>query len=459
MHLSSSARPQDAHVEEANPSLKMRIPRARIVFAAMAVATVVFNAFPGGAAPVDPCDARTVTGIGRACSVPGGMRVLLPDGGSVLTHGHDPLPLQQAMSLPSPVKPDCVTDPRTQPHGVLVYAHASDQPNFYGSKVTDLRTMAATANALLRQEANDAASGRTVSYRMLCDGPANNKILVVNDAPMLTRLADTTFETVVAGLRALGMTNPLAKYWVFFDGHPPGTKGGTGTLEYDDRLAADNRNNFGPSYGVVWGYGLSQNGAVLLMHENAHSLGAVQLSAAHTTDAGHCTDGQDVMCYPDGGARSNQFNANVCATLRFDCRHDDYFHPDPSSQNYLSRRWNIASPYNRFVSGCQYTVGIMPAGAAGTEADGVTMRQHAIDGDCVGRNWAVSGWVLQPPAGALPYTSSISAIGVDVSVCFYEGGTKLSCPSADRGTVPAGTTAARVIMQTGAAAGYVLSLI
>ena len=404
--------------------------------------------------PAEDCVRRFVPALGDACAVEGGWRVDLSDGTSLTTHGHDPI-LPRNVNAPAPIAPECATDPRTQPHGVLVYAHPSDQPNLYGSRLNELRTAAGVANAMLRRES--AKFSRAVDYRMLCA----NRVLVVNDAPLLTRLEDSTFETVVNGLRALGLNNPLAKYWVFFEGRPPGTNGvaGTGTLEYDDRLSAANRNNFGPSYGVVWGS--SPNLATYMMHENGHNLGAVQLSAYHSTGAGHCTDGADVMCYADGGPRANQYNGNVCATMHFDCGHDDYFHPSPPSDNPLSRRWNIGSPYNRFVAGCTYQTGVLVVGATGAEVDEVASRAHAIPSGCAGRPYAVGAWLVQPPVGVFPYTSAAPAVlpVPDARVCWYAGSSKIRCDGADRGTVPSGASSARVVLNTGAATAYVLSAI
>ena len=44
-------------------------------------------------------------------------------------------------------------------------------------------------------------------------------------------------------------------------------------------------------------------------HELTHTMGAVQPTAPHKTDKGHCWDGQDDMCYADG---SKQKQRLVC---------------------------------------------------------------------------------------------------------------------------------------------------
>jgi hypothetical protein len=79
-----------------------------------------------------------------------------------------------------------------------------------------------------------------------------------------------------------------------------------------------------------------------VLHEIGHLLGAVQLTAPHSTGAGHCTDGWDVMCYADGGP--NDQMTYPCpgdsGHAAFDCNHDDYFNPAPAAWSYLGTHWN-----------------------------------------------------------------------------------------------------------------------
>ena len=98
-----------------------------------------------------------------------------------------------------------------------------------------------------------------------------------------------------------------------------------------------NLNNKGGLYSVEYRY--ASGGGVphwnVLLHEVAHTMGAVVDAAPNSTDAGHCNDGRDVMCYADGGARSS-YNPNACGTDVFDCNRNDYFNPEPAAG---SRRW------------------------------------------------------------------------------------------------------------------------
>jgi hypothetical protein len=79
----------------------------------------------------------------------------------------------------------------------------------------------------------------------------------------------------------------------------------------------------------------------------AHTLGAVQSSAPHTSGAGHCVDEQDIMCYADGGPNQGLLSTvcNVGASPfdfaeLFDCNQDDYFDPTPAPGSYLATHWN-----------------------------------------------------------------------------------------------------------------------
>ena len=90
-------------------------------------------------------------------------------------------------------------------------------------------------------------------------------------------------------------------------------------------------------------------------HELFHNFGAVSDWAPHTTGAGHCYDGYDIMCYDDGGHNfqgSTWYGNNSCpgvtARWQLDCGKNDYFSTASpiSSTNYLKNNWNTAnSPY------------------------------------------------------------------------------------------------------------------
>jgi hypothetical protein len=136
---------------------------------------------------------------------------------------------------------------------------------------------------------------------------------------------------------------------------------GLGERARDDRPTGANRNNRGGTLASVliqpclddasdpmdraYVYASLGFGAA---HEFAHSLGAVQPSAPHSTAGGHCTDVADVMCYVDGpGVKLHHVCEQTFPAL-FDCGNDDYFDTSPEPGSYLATHWNIAR--NRFLA-------------------------------------------------------------------------------------------------------------
>lgn len=285
-----------------------------------------------------------VPGLGPACPAEGGWRVRLPDGSTVLTHGPDPAPADQAPAhenhgMVGPHRaPRCAEEGTYR--GVAIYAHARDIANDYDRWEPRIRHMIYTAGGTLRMEAETVQ--RTAAYRMACN--AEGRVRVDNvTLPMEGR--DAAFWNIVGALKDLGYDDPKEKYWVLYDGNAPCGCSGTASIHWDDRATVNNRHNRGPDWGVTYGFHPQT-----MMHENAHNLGAVQQSAPHHYNGWHCADGRDVMCYgasPPGGS----FLPTHCPDRAwFDCRHDDYFDPGPGASGYLASHWNLGHPRVRFLT-------------------------------------------------------------------------------------------------------------
>jgi hypothetical protein len=151
----------------------------------------------------------------------------------------------------------------------------------------------------------------------------------------------------VSAARAAGFDDSNSDYTIFFDSSAPDACG-TGTISDDERLSADNENNFGGDYAVVYSDCWTDRTA---MHENGHNQGAVQYNAPYSTGSGaHCDDGYDIMCYSDGGDKDVGLTVFCSDKMRFDCRHDTYFDTAPDPGQYLASNWNLGSPLNRFIS-------------------------------------------------------------------------------------------------------------
>lgn len=461
-----------------------------------------------------PVDARAdcipvlVPAIGPACRDADGMwRV--PVGGDryVTTHGADPVrPTDDDMPvtavggsrytgrLPATMagwplrQPACVAKPGMEFHLQAIYAHSTDGASRYATMRNSMKIMIAGANGWLRAMA--ARVRRVLDYRVACSLGG----VEIIDVRLTTTDANTSFGSIVRDLIAKGYTSPFAKYWIFYDGPARDGAAGVGTIRLNDIGTADNPNNFGPGYAVAFNTGLF-NSMRTMMHENGHNLGAVQYSAPNSNRGGHCNDGVDVMCYYDPGAPlGSLYRERSCRSADYDCRFNDYFNPRPAKGSYLAKKWNTASPMNRFLAGCAYRTGALEApGNATAPVNGVSTVDVAIPKTCIGRPFSVSAVPQYPPevfTATAPVAAAMSAIIVpallipeasiaqipDADVCFYKGAKLLACherrgvveraqsrstlsTGSESGTIPTGATKARVVLAVGAHAVWVFNAV
>lgn len=442
---------------------------------ALSVAVVPGRA-PASAAP---CDApEQVAGIGLACRVPGGFLMLTADGSRYITHGLDHLPAGPALAGTGERRhPQCARKASQEFHNEILYVRASDMPDRYDEMENEIRRMVARANGMLYANAN--LFDHKLDLRFQCDDDGD---VVVHDVALPTSAEETTtFDSIITGVRVRGFTSTLAKYWMWYDGRPGGVQGanGVGTINYDDRLMPENRNNVGPSYSVTFGLGELTGGPFTMLHEAGHNMGAVQGTAPHTSGAGHCIDGNDVMCYPDGGPFAHRYSSDNCSITQYDCGHDDYFHPAPTAENYLFNHWNVASTFNRFVGGCAYRTGVLQVGTGGVAVDDVSARTHSIPKSCWGARFALSGTVVRPEvaSGSSNLERTLGTVGFflnllapaqpvpDFNVCFYKrstSGTPIKCREAigtDVGSIPEGTRKAQIVLKAGVDGTYVFNAV
>lgn len=294
----------------------------------------------------EACVDVTVVGLGDACRRPNGLLQIDADSGTgLLVHGPDfaAIGSEVPVAAASPRPPVCA--PAGTRRMIVVYARPADATNKYSDRVGMIRGLVADSNAQLNLEAQ--ARGATADYRVACD--EDLKVTVRNE--VLPTLAGVdSFGSVVSDLRSKGYTSTTEKVWVWYEGSVGSGIAGTGHLYWDESRSVDNRNNGGPgtssTFAVLWG-AVAGYSVRTWMHENGHNLGAVQKGAPDSTGAAHCTDGQDVMCYADGGA---PYDPNVCTDrVYFDCGHDSYFNPDPAAGSYLATHWNLAWSRNLFL--------------------------------------------------------------------------------------------------------------
>ena len=247
----------------------------------------------------------------------------------------------------------CV-DPTQHTHVELYYAHFSDQPDNYASHVADIQQMFRDVDGNYLNYDSTTYFGIGIHMYVECDASLNP---VVHDVVLSTPLGNSNFSSIVTDMSNQGHNSNLAHYWIWTDGNPLAAFGyaGQSTIEQDDSASGANLINGSYEYSINYGFAGSGSGAQVFAHENGHAMGAVQLTAPHSTGRWHCTDGLDVMCYNDGGPSGSSYTSTSCGaapngTLFFDCGFNDYFNPGPAAGSYLDTHWNLASPNNHWIS-------------------------------------------------------------------------------------------------------------
>ncbi|MBC7643521.1 MAG: fibronectin type III domain-containing protein [Thermoleophilia bacterium] len=311
---------------------------------------------------------KAISGLGNACATTGGLfRLKLRDGSSLTTHGFDgPQPdafntyltgSSQAISTASANNIECVNAATTK-HTTLIYAFPPGQASRYGTIAPLMRQEAYKMSAFLDAESRAVDPGKGIKIPLECDA---SSAPVVREVQTSTSTGSDSFGSIVSDLRSAGYgtTNSLVakdRYIVFYDASLGSGYAGTGHLYQDDSASASSANNIGGMFADEFNWANTPHWDVML-HEAGHNMGAVQASAPHTSgsyvsggnsySAGHCYDGQDIMCYSDGG--SNTYQPNVCAIEVFDCGRNDYFNPTPADGSYLATHWNTAGLYNQYL--------------------------------------------------------------------------------------------------------------
>lgn len=451
---------------------------------------------------------RYVAGLGMACpSANGTYAIMLDDGLVRYSHGPDPL---------SPVfgagakefgetlrNPKCVRNPRNEFHHKMLYTYAQDDTNRYSQRLSEMRLMVRMMNGFLYDESKQF--GRPMEYRVACTSTGEVSVDTVrlaisrNRSELLVGAQD--YVNIVNEVRRAGYSNPFAKYWIYFEGKQPSFPGIAGIASGaigDDRPSANNWNNYGPGYGVFYGL-QGESGAEVMMHEDAHTMGAVSANAPNTSRGFHCNDGQDVMCYKDGGAASDAFSNSVCRRKAFDCNYNDYFNPKPKAGSFLATHWNLGHPRHRFFQGCIYQTAQV-TGAGGPEAGatieaqsrdvgGLLIERFSIPSACRGDQYALNGVFSPQPAQAdgavgllphgqlpfgihsgeyiIPTTPTFDGllndpVAPDFDICFYKGSTLIRCDTAvgpDEGTIPGTATKAVVGAKASVTGVYVFNAI
>jgi hypothetical protein len=311
------------------------------------------------------------------------LKVRLDSGEVMLTHGGDPAeidpsegddPLGEGLPAAPPDPNDedgpiesagtgppyvCAYAPKQRSIRVL-YAAPGAETEVGEDTIARIRRVMISANNKLYDE-SVASGGRSnpARLRFVCD--KKDEITVTGvDVPR------GDFATVVSRVKRASYTDRYLKYVVFSTLEQDGMCGEANQYP-DDRLSRQNLANRGAYNEVVEGENVAEGTYAIAygkrcwqtdvaLHENAHTMGAVEDEAPDASKRGHCNDGMDVMCYDDRSPKDvdkgvpNTYSGDVCTLgprgTRYDCEYDTYFdtHPEPGS--WLDSHWNLGHPYN-----------------------------------------------------------------------------------------------------------------
>ncbi len=266
-------------------------------------------------------------------ALPNGLyEVTLPDGYTFTTHGGDPAlaEIGHGESLgPGDPERDPVCATGYVQH--VLFGRPPGLPSRFDQVKDEIRAHVRRMNAVLN-EAAEESGGTTADYRVACDESGEIRIdefVNTSAVPYIT--------TIIMAARDAGFDDPKVDYSIFYDGDFPGVCG-IAEFSNDTSLDENNRNNDG-------GYAVTYEGCWFSrtpMHENGHNQGAVQSGPPGSDGAGHCTEHEDIMCYPSTSLQCPD-------QMYFDCGFDTYFDAAPEPGEWLDSHWNLGSPLNRYI--------------------------------------------------------------------------------------------------------------
>jgi hypothetical protein len=340
------------------------------------------------------------------------LKVKLDSGEVLLSHGPDPAPTDRSegedplgdgllAGPPDPTEDEgdvedagtgppylCAYGPKGRAIRVL-YAGPKGAAGLTDSTLARIRRVMIAANNKLYDEAvTSGGRSKPARFRFDCDKQYDIGVFPYE-------LDDGDFVETIKRAKLAGHTNRAFKY-VIFSEFPDDDACGEANQYPDDRLSRDNLANRGAfnetvegprvfegTYAILYGRFCWQTD--IAMHENAHTMGAVEDPAPHATGRGHCNDGWDVMCYDDREEEEQPYTYRTddCPLgprgTRYDCNYDTYFDTDPEKGEWLDRHWNLGHEFNTALSFQATRSYQEPFVFFGTDRDGVQGVYRASD--------------------------------------------------------------------------------
>jgi len=284
-----------------------------------------------------------------ACA--GLFRIELPGSGPACTHGPDPAPrgidVTQRRTVADISGATAQIADQLGTGGVwctgtgvdgsrvqAVYAVSSDRADRFAEIAPLVRTWAGQMEAVVSDSAAETGGERHIRFVTRPDCTLDVAHVVMSPA------GDDSISNTVTELKAAGLDRADRKYVVWADAT---VYCGIAQMAGGDSPGVTNGSNTGPHFARVdsgcWG----RSDHLSEVHELMHTLGAVQLSAPHSSGGYHCTDESDLMCYRDSSGVTMTQACPYAHEWLLDCNHDDYFHTSPPAGSYLATHWNVAT--------------------------------------------------------------------------------------------------------------------
>jgi hypothetical protein len=328
----------------------------------------------------------------------------------------------------------CIGDGVSGPRVQSIYAVASDRADRYDSVEPLIAGWAGQMDSALNQSA--AKTGGERHIRFVTNADCSLSVAHV----LLSPTGDDSINNTMTELQNAGYKLSGRKYLVWTD--TTGVYCGIATVTTDDVSGSANRANTATGYARVdtacWG----GTDHLTELHELFHNIGAVQLSAPHSSGGYHCTDESDVMCYQDSGTATLTYPCPAIDEWLLDCGNDDYFHTAPAAESYLATHWNTADSLFLHAGS--------PSGVTGTAALSLARTMSPTTYSAVGQ--AVSYGYTVTNGGTLtlgPAQFTVSDTKVDAGAPFACGPASMTLSPGATVTCSASHTITQADLDTG----------